>query len=270
MLAAPLATMRQYPGPIVIVSPADDAHALAVRDRLRSRRLAVDLLVTTTFPRVILREQLDHLEVDGVRVHPSSAYIRARGPHVVTTIVNRWEAVGVPLYNALSAVARTTLPYQLGLLAAARVPVPRTHWTNDPEALRALGQEFRAAGTGTELRPLQCVQQPLTGDARRVYVLDGEVIACEPLPVSAPTRRICARAADVLGLRFACVELRSDANGLHHVVSLDAFPSFLDVDTEAGTDILGALCAALARPLEAAALAIDEPATTRGRKRPLH
>lgn len=260
--------MPQYPGQIAIVSPASDAHAAAVRDRLRARGVPVHVIDTTTFPRVTLGEALDDLEIDGVRMHPSSAYIRARGPQLLTMIASRWEAAEVPLYNAPSAVLRTTPPYQLGLLAAARVPVPRTQWTNDPETLGARADGFRAVGTGTELRPLECVQEPLTGDPRQVYVVDGEVVACEPLPVSDATRRVCARAAHVLGLRFACVELRSDGHGLHHVVSVDAFPSFLDVDAHAGTDILGALCDALVRPLVTAALSVDEPATIRGRKRP--
>ena len=270
MVAAPLATMRQYPGPIVIFSPADDAHAVVVSDWLRARGQPVHLLDTRTFPRgasVTLCEELDQLEVDGVRIHPSSAYIRVHGPYVVTTILNRWDAVGVPIYNAPAAALRTTPPYQLGLLAAARVPVPRTRWTNDPATLRSSRETFHAAGTGTELRPLECVQQQLTGDVHQVYVVDGHVVASEPSPLSDAMRRICVRAANVLGLRFARVELRSDDHGLQHVVELDAFPSFLDAGQEASTAVLDALCGALARPFIAATVAADEPATTRGRKR---
>ncbi len=238
--------------PVVIISPARDAHAIAVRDRLAASGVPVRLFDPGKFPErmhITLREQLEHVEIDGELVTPSSVYVRDLAlAGFVMAIVHRWEAAGIPIYNPLSALPRTAKPYQLALLAAAQLPVPRTRWTNDPAEVR----DFAGRERLDLLRESPvCCQDHLTGDELRVYVIDDEIVASirddEHHPLADPVRRVCRRAAEVLGLRFSGIDLKADASGTLHILELDPVPMFLGFDARAGTDVLGALCAALAR-----------------------
>lgn len=276
--------MQSSSHPIVIVTPHGDEHAIAVRGRLESRGLPVRVIDTDEFPgrmHVTLRETLDHVEIDGDVVRPSSVYVRDFGlaprTSFMTSIIHRWEDAGIPTYNPPSAVPRIAKPYQLAVLAAARLPVPETRWTNDPDAAR----DFASARPGV-YRPIAtgsapvCLQELLAGDELRVFVLDGDIIGgvqiiddrgtyvIEPFPITDATRRMCMRAIEVLGLRFAAVHLKENARGKLTILELDPSPSFLNFDGATGTNILGALCTALARPLDASTHAQEQP-TTRGR-----
>ena len=237
--------------PVVIISPARDTHAIAVRDRLAASGVPVRLLDTSERMPITLHEQLEHVEIGGELVTPSTVYVRDPGVDpLVTAIVHRWEAASIPTYNPLSAFQRISKPYQLALLAAAQLPVPRTRWTNDPGAV--------------------CAQDQLTGEHVRVYVLDRQVIASVTQAMahhalSDALRRTCRRAAEVLGLRFTGIDLQADDSGKLHILELDPSPTFLEVDDRAGSDVLGALCAALAPPLAAATT--DDPPTARAHRR---
>src|SRR5438093_512045 len=61
------------------------------------------------------------------------------------SVLRRWEDLGVPIYNSLTASERTRKPYQSSLLAAGGLPVPRTLWSNDPGAVTAFAQGRRIA-----------------------------------------------------------------------------------------------------------------------------
>ncbi len=284
--------------PVVIVSPERDDHALVVRDRLHAAGVAVRIVDTTRFPReltISMGERASAIELDGDRFTPQSVYVRDLGldfagraarerAEVVLALGHRWEMQGIPIYNPLSAVPRTTRPYQLATLARAGLPVPDTLWTNDAAALRRFAADRRiahrpigAGTTGSELvssdlsderlaalraAPV-CVHELLPGELVRAYVLDDEVIASLELDRGAPgvraderavrafradadLQRICIAAARALGLRFTAVDLAAAADGRLKIVELDASPGFLGFDRAAGTDIAGALCAALA------------------------
>jgi len=302
--------------PIVIIAPEHDAHAQAVRDRLHAMGAEVMILETARFPgelRISLGTRLDDVEIDGRRIAPAAIYIRDLGlnpsgpgndlaagmtadwrrtlaalherTEFVISLMRRWEAAGVPVYNPLSAYERITKPYQIALLAAAGLPVPATRWTNDPDRVR----EFAATGPliykpvmgGAATRKLVdddlgdgrlgrlraapvCFQEHLPGTDLRIYVVDGEVVASiaiktdaidfrghelalEPFALDDRLREICIRATGVLGLRFTGMDVKLDAHGEPRILELNPSPMFVGFDQRAGTDVLGALCAGLAR-----------------------
>jgi glutathione synthase/RimK-type ligase-like ATP-grasp enzyme len=302
-------------GTVVIVSPPGDLHAQAVRDRLLQRGTGAVLLDTAAFPgalRISLGHELDDIEVDGRRVTPSAVYVRdlAANPigagealdaelrrdwrramaalrersDFVLSILHRWEQLGIPIYNPLSAYPRVTKPYQLALLAQAGLPVPATRWTNDPDAVRGFAAARRVAykpvSGGAVTRELGerdledarlgrlraapvCFQELLPGPDLRVYVVDGEVAASiriisdaldfrqheqamDAFPLDGALRSMCVRATAVLGLRFTGMDLKLDGHGAPRILELNPSPMFLGFDARAGTDVLGALTAALA------------------------
>lgn len=301
--------------PIVIIAPADEWHACAVRDRLHAMGADAMILDTGRFPdqmRISLGEQLDDVEIDGRRIVPAAVYLRDLGLNpsgparsladsmsadwrrtlaalrersdLVSSLVLRWEAAGVPIYNPLSAFPRITKPYQLALLAAAGLPVPVTSWTNDPDRVRRLAATgpliYKPVAGGAATRALAerdlddqrlallrsapvCFQQRMPGTDLRVYVVDGKVVAgiaiatdavdfrghelaLQPYPLDDRLRDLCVRATAVLGLRFTGMDLKLDEHGEPRILELNPSPMFVGFDQRAGTDVLGALCTALA------------------------
>jgi glutathione synthase/RimK-type ligase-like ATP-grasp enzyme len=202
----------------------------------------------------------------------------------VLSILYRWEQAGIPIYNPFSAYARITKPYQLALLAQAGLPVPATRWTNDPDVVRQFARGRRVAykpvagGAATQelhahdledhrLAQLRtapvCFQELLPGPDLRVYVVDGEVVASirivsdaldfrqheqamEAVSLDDALGAVCVRATSVLGLRFTGMDIKMDGHGDPRILELNPSPMFLGFDAAAGTDVLGALCAALA------------------------
>lgn len=295
---------------VLILGPEEDEHAQAVRDRLSADGVAARILDTLRFPgalRMTMTDRLDEIVIDGERLRPRSVYARDLGLNpianeaddlrralvaareradFVLSLVHRWEQAGVPIYNPLSTRHRITKPYQIGILAAAGLPVPETRWTNDPDELRRFAAGRRIAykpvvgGAATQelvesdLAPERlarlaaapvCFQELLPGQDVRVYVLDGEVIAgirivtdaldfrqneqaLEPFPVDDELRAMSVRATELLGLRFTGMDWKADAHGRFRLLELNPSPMFLGFDRGSGSDILGALCAALARP----------------------
>lgn len=74
----------------------------------------------------------------------------------------------------------------------------------------------------------------------------GHELALAPHPIDDRRREICVRAAAVLGLRFTGMDVKLDSRGEPRILELNPSPMFLGFDQRAGTDVLGALCAALA------------------------
>jgi len=311
--------------PIVIIAPEHDWHAQAVRDRLHAMGAEAMILDTGRFPdqmRISLGEQLDDVEIDGRRITPAAVYLRdlalnPSGPasglaaemtadwrrtmaalheraDFVMSLLHRWEAAGVPVYNPLSAFPRITKPYQIALLAAAGLPVPVTSWTNDPDRVRTLAAAgpliYKPVVGGAATRAVDerdlgddrlallraapvCFQQRMPGSDVRVYVVDGEVVASiaiasdaidfrghelgmQVFPLDDRLREICIRATAVLGLRFTGMDLKLDAHGEPKILELNPSAMFVGFDQQAGTDVLGALCAALARSTPARLAAV--------------
>jgi glutathione synthase/RimK-type ligase-like ATP-grasp enzyme len=161
---------------VVVIGPAQDAHAAAVVARLSERGVDVRLFDTAEFPdvtRISLGERLGDIAIDGVPARPAAVYIRNLGltplgvnpaaseemeqdwrramlayrerADVVAALVHRWESLGVPVYNPQSTRHRITKPYQIALLADAGLPVPRSLWTNDPDQVRRFATGRRVA-----------------------------------------------------------------------------------------------------------------------------
>lgn len=203
---------------------------------------------------------------------------------VMFSLVARWAELAIPVYNPPSPEWRLAKPFQLAVLERAGLPVPATLWTNDPREVRAFASGRRlvykpvAGGAATkELKPedlegerLRALsgapvtfQQLLPGDNYRVYCLDGEIAACfritseaidfrqnedlvEETTLPGAVLKQCLKAAEVLGLRWAGIDLREDGSGTLRFLELNSSPMFLGFDARAGTDVLGALVRKLA------------------------
>jgi glutathione synthase/RimK-type ligase-like ATP-grasp enzyme len=206
---------------------------------------------------------------------------------MLISILQRWEEDGVPIYNRLGASERTRKPYQLALLARAGLPIPDTLWTNDPDAVRTFARRHGriaykpvAGGAATqellehdldERRLAALANAPVTfqellpGEDRRVFVVDGAIVAAhrittaaldyrqredqvEPVALDPDTEALCLRAAATLDLRFSGIDLKRAADGTWRLLELNPSPMFLGFDTRSGTDVLGRLARALAAP----------------------
>lgn len=112
-------------------------------------------------------------------------------------------------------------------------------------------------------------QELLEGDNYRVYCLDGEVVATirvtspeidfrqneqivEETTLPGEVLEQCLRAAEVIGMRWTGMDLRSDAAGTLKFLELNSSPMFLGFDARAGTKILDALAGRLAAHAAAA------------------
>jgi glutathione synthase/RimK-type ligase-like ATP-grasp enzyme len=291
---------------VIIIAPDTDPHAIAVRDRIGTGATILD---THKFPeqlRMSLGDRPDEIVIGGERVRPTAVYVRDYGlnpmmseeeiggpnwrrgfialrerSEMVHSLVYRWEQLGIPVYNPPTGREKITKPYQIGLLAAAGLPVPETRWTNDPDEVRRFAEGRRIAykpvaggGATKELEPKDferldrlaaapvCFQELLPGQDVRVYVIDGRIAcgirivtdaidfrqnekALEEFPVDDELRDICIRACQTLGLRFTGMDLKGAVDGKLRILELNPSPMFLGFDARAGTDILGALAAAL-------------------------
>lgn len=204
--------------------------------------------------------------------------------HVMYPLLGRWAELGVPIYNRMASNWRHAKAMQLALLQQAGLPVPETVWTNDPERVRTFAAGRRviykpvAGGAATrELGPEDLTEERLTalrgapvtfqelldGENIRVYVLDGEVIACvrvlsesldyrqnedvmELFELPPEDRDRCVRAAEILEMRWTGIDLKRGADGRLRFLELNSSPMFLGFDRNAGTGILDALVARLA------------------------
>lgn len=304
-------------GPVLLVGSADDDHVAALRERLTRDGHEAVVLDALRFPegvRLAFGESQDDMLLDGAPIgRPRSVYLRglylsplAFGVDVSkdmdedwrTTLVifrekaemlvgllQRWEDLGVPIYNSLSAGDRTRKPSQIARLAAAGVPVPKTLWSNDPEEVLAFARRHGrvaykpvAGGAATkelteaDLDPERLAalanaavtfQELLPGEDYRVFVVDGRIASAMRIVASAldyrqseesiesvrlpdDNRNACLRTAETLGLRFTGIDLKRGADGKLRVLEANASPMFLGFDAASGGDVLGTLADALA------------------------
>jgi glutathione synthase/RimK-type ligase-like ATP-grasp enzyme len=155
--------------------------------------------------------------------------------------------------------------HQIELLQRAKVPVPVSLGTCDPEAVRAFVNEhgsviYKPLGGGALVRRIteadltperlqlltNCpvlFQEEVKGDEFRAYVLDGEPVAAFRIPTDGvvdarenlervrPARlpeeawRLCVRGARVLGMVFTAVDLRRDAEGRFVALEFNPTPA---------------------------------------------
>ena len=303
---------------IVLAGSADDEHVVALRDRLARDGHEAVVFDALRFPegvRLACGETQEDVRLDGRPIgRPRSVYMRglylsplAFGVDVAkdmeedwrTTMVifrekaemligvlHRWEDLGVPIYNSLSAGDRTRKPGQIARLAAAGVPVPRTLWSNDPQEVLAFARRHGrvaykpvAGGAATkelteaDLGPERLAalsnaavtfQELLPGEDYRAFVVDGELVASyrivataldyrqneesiEYVTLADGDRAACITAARVLGLRFTGIDLKRGTDGKLRVLEANASPMFLGFDAQAGgSRVLDALAGALA------------------------
>lgn len=199
--------------------------------------------------------------------------------HMLFGLVSRWSELGVPVYNPMAPDWRLAKPLQLAVLEAAGLPVPRTVWTNDPDRVRSFADGRRVAykpvagGAATrELEPRDLTDErlralrgaPVTfqdlmaGADHRVFCLDGEVVGCcrilsrsldyrqhedvvEEATLPDPVLDRCRTAMEALGLRWAAIDLKEDADGTNRFLEANSSPMFLGFDAQAGTNVLDAL-----------------------------
>lgn len=307
--------MRSNQRPVVLCGSLDDAHVLAIRDGLRAAGREPFVLDAQRFPGALpvnLGERAGDIEIDGtVLGRPAAVYLRSLYPSpagygvdaerdmladwrrtlvkfqerttLLSAVLYRWEAAGVPFYNPLSVQRNITKPFQLALLATAGLPVPRTLWSNDPDAVRRFAAGgpviYKPVAGGASTRRLLdsdlsderlarlaaapvTFQELLTGDDVRVYVIDGRVVATmriltkaldfrqnedgiEPVVLPREVREQCIEAARILGLRFTGMDLKAGADGRLRILELNPSAMFLGFDRMAGTDVGDCLVRAL-------------------------
>jgi len=303
-------------GTVVLVGSASDDHVAAVRESLQARGVTTVVLDSLTFPaspRLALGALPDAIQIDGVDAgRPSAIYLRSlylsplafgvdmekemsedwrtalvilrEKAEVLVAVMRRWEAMGIPIYNALSASDAVRKPFQMAELARRGLPVPETLWTNDPAAVRRFADGRRIAykpvAGGAATRELSAddlddtklarlanapvtFQELLAGRDFRVFVLDGRVVAAfhihtqaldyrqneekvESVALDPAVLRICLTAASITGLRFTGMDLKEAADGAPKILELNPSPMFLGFDHLGGTNVRGALVDALA------------------------
>lgn len=303
-------------GTVVLVGSASDDHVAALRASLEALSVTTVVLDSLTFPaapRLALGADPDDIRIDGVNAgRPAAIYLRSlylsplafgvdmdkemsddwrtslvilrEKAEVLIAVMRRWEAMGIPIYNPVSASDAVRKPYQMAELARAGLPVPETLWTNDPAAVRRFADGRRIAykpvAGGAATRELSAsdlddaklarlanapvtFQELLAGRDIRVFILDGRVVAAfqihsqaldyreneekvESVALDPAVERICLTAASITGLRFTGMDLKETADGTPKILELNPSPMFLGFDHMGGTNVQGALVATLA------------------------
>lgn len=302
-------------GPVAIVGSLSDEHVRAVHERLRERGHEPLVFDAQRFPEelpVSLGDAPDEIVIEGRRVgRPAAVYVRSlysspaafgvdadeamkedwrrttamfrERTTLLSAIVLRWEQLGAAMYNSVQLGVNITKPYQLSLLAAAGLPVPRTLWSNDPAAVRRFCAEqeaiYKPVAGGATTRRVEtkdltderlarlaaapvCFQELLPGDDVRVYVIDGRVVCAlrivtdaidfrqnertiEPIALGRDVERECVRAAEIVGLRYTGMDIKGDRAGRYKILECNPSAMFIGFEARAGVDIRGPLCDAL-------------------------
>lgn len=301
--------------PVVLVGSPDDIHVRAVYEGVCARGHDPFVLDTRRFAEgvsISLGSMTGDIVIDGHRVsRPAAVYLRmcyrtplVFGPEIedamrddwrgalmafrersaiISGVLLRWEAQGIPFYNSFSVEHSTTKPLQLARLQQAGLPVPATLWSNDPDDVVRFCSEHQAiykpvvGGAPTrrvrsrDLEPERlarirmhpvCFQELLPGHDVRVYVLDGRVLCAmrirtdeidfrlghqsiETIELPDDVKDLCVRAADVLGLRYTGMDIKGDREGNYRILELNSSAMFLGFEARAGVRVLDPLCDAL-------------------------
>lgn len=301
---------------LLVGAPHDD-HVAALRGALEARGVRPRVFDSLAFPgaeaAVALGADAADISLDGVdAARPAAVYLRSlylspmsylvdaeadmdanwrrtlvifrEKGELLMSMLRRWEELGVPIYNPPSASDASRKPFQLARLAAAGIPVPRTLWTNDADAVRRFADGRRVAykpvagGAATrELGPDDLTperlgrlsnapvtfQELLPGEDMRVFVLDGRIVAAYRIATAAldyrqnedsiesfepdeELARWCVGAAEALRMRWTGIDLKRGEDGAARVLECNPSPMFLGFDQRAGSDLLGRLADALA------------------------
>lgn len=193
----------------------------------------------------------------------------------LASFVGALARAGATLVNSPTAAAQHFLKLeQLELLRAARVPIPRTLASNDPDAVadfaRDLGgpmvykpvaggglcrrmtqadlcpQRLRALATAPAL-----FQEEVPGTNIRVYVVDGEIVAgyeiisdaldyrgaetaVRPTALSDDERAACCAAATACGMLFTGIDVRRRLDDGFAVLECNPSPMFAAIERRTG------------------------------------
>lgn len=305
---------------IVVVGSLADDHARAIHDTLRERGHEPFVFDAQRFPEqlpIALGHAAADVVIAGERIgRPAAVYVRSlysspgafgvdadeamkadwrrtnavfrERSTLLSSVVLRWEQQGAAVYNPISRNVDITKPYQLALLDAAGLPVPRTLWSNDPAAVRRFCSEqpciYKPVAGGAATRVVEakdlvderlatlqaspvCFQELLPGDDVRVYVIDGRVVCAlrivtdaidfrqneqsiEVIELDAEVASQCIRAAALLGLRYTGMDIKADREGRYKILELNPSAMFLGFEARTGVDIRNALCDALLTHVE--------------------
>ncbi|VAW83631.1 hypothetical protein MNBD_GAMMA16-2063 [hydrothermal vent metagenome] len=307
--------MASLSSPIVIVGSLADEHVLAVQAgliELGHKPLIFDALGFPGNLPISMSQDGDAITIRGQNVgHPAAVYVRSlyqdpvaygvdvedemkddwrrtlmafrESSTLLTSILYRWEHLGVPMFNPPSAQINITKPYQLALLAEAGLPVPDTLWSNNPAAVKTFCEHeeriykpvtggaatlkvSREDLTNERLRKLASApvtfQEWLPGDDIRVYIIDGRVVCSlrivsdaidfrqneqhiEVIKLPTEIERQCLTAMEVIGLRFTGLDLKADIQGQYKILELNPSAMFLGFEQWAEVDICRPLCEAI-------------------------
>lgn len=177
-------------------------------------------------------------------------------------------------------------PAAFARVAALRVPMPRTLWSNDPSAIRAFVEKegdciFKPVQGGAYARPLGpgdldearlarlalapvAIQRRVRGTNVRVYVFEKEVLACtvetealdfredaaavlRPISLSPALRERCRRIARALELRWSGMDFVRDEKGVFHFLEANPSPMFLGFESRTELPLTDRLCQLLLR-----------------------
>lgn len=308
---------QPHQSPIVLLGAEDDEHIIAIATELRARGERPLVIDPRLFPRqlaVSLGTDLNDIRIgDHAGLVPRAVYLRSlyTDPaghrtnveqsmetdwrrtsaalterwHLWSSLLFRWSALGVRLYNPAECSQPLTKPYQLALLRRAGLPVPNTLWSNDPAAVSEFASRhaatiYKPVHGGAHTRKLQprdleparlarlqaspvCFQELLPGRNLRVYVVDERVVCAlsvesddldfrefqqatvQAIEIGAELEQQCLAATRCLGLRFTGMDLREDADGRPLILELNSSPMFLGFESRANVKIGAALCDAL-------------------------
>lgn len=300
--------------PVLVVGGRHDPQAARVKRAIAARGGRAALLDASAFP--------DHVRVtfspEGVRVHrrtlplPGAVYVRGlacepSSPHldeelrerprglmaecrekraILESILLHLSSLGVPLVNPPETNAQHgRKPYQLELLRAAGVPVPRWTATNDPAAVRRFVREvgdaiYKPLGGGATVRRVEredlsderlsalayapvMFQEHVRGVSARAFVVGRRVVAAAEIHspevdyrrderdvvavrLTAEDRRAAVVAARACGMAFAGVDFIRHGKGFC-VLECNPSPMFAVFERKTGLDVAGPLADYLLR-----------------------
>src|SRR5258707_272311 len=136
--------MTHKENPVVIVGPETDEHASGTRERIEAlgaEVLLIDPLRLASDLSVTLGQSAEAIEINGRLVPPAAVYVRNlvdspgtfgvdanqdmtsnwagtlrvfnERSDVLASLLYRWEAAGIPMYNGLGVLPRMVKPFQL-------------------------------------------------------------------------------------------------------------------------------------------------------------
>jgi len=300
--------------PILVVGGAADAEALRATEEIRRRRGGVYHLDTAGFPAEVViasRNGVWYVNQKAIRP-PRVAYLRGLASHpllpdlhdelmarprglvaqigekraLLESFAKHLESRGTLLVNPLEASAQhARKPYQLELLKAAGLPVPRWLATNDPQAVRRFVRDvgravYKPLAGGATVRILGkadltkdrlsalanapvLFQKLAEGVSVRVYVIGRRAIAAaeihspeidyrrqedrvESTKLTPDERRAACTAARACGMHFTGVDLIRGPRGFK-VLECNPSPMFAVFERKTGADIAGPLAEFLLR-----------------------